>query len=137
MGKLDSVTKPSDPAPPRLVRFKVEHNAIMGIGPQFHRNGVVQVDNPPNDLVGWTVQFRGGAVFFASPPGWEPAGAPRKDGEVHVVGPIPLKDVTCVWRGADGNVADRISRLDVGPLKRTPQPVDVAVGIDPKEMGDA
>ena len=132
-------TKTAIDTAPRLLRFKVDaaNTAHLGIGPQWSRISVVTVDNPPNDLIGWTMQFRGGAVFFLSPPGWEPGAAPRKDTDIVTVGPIPLKDVTCMWRSADGNVADRISRLDVGPFKRTTPNVDVAIGIDPKELGDA
>lgn len=131
------MTKTPDPAPPRLMRFRVDHPQLLGIGPRLAGMAVVTVDQPPIELEGWTLQFRGAAFALVSPRGWRHGQVPAKDGPTTTIGPLPLKDITCMWESDDGNALDRISRLDVGPLKRTQQPVDVAVGIDPKELGDA
>lgn len=128
--------KPAEPSPPRLLRFAIRHDAGLGIGPNIRNSSVVAVDNPPNDFVGWTIQFRGAAVFLVSPPGWEHGGSRRKDDEVTIVGPIPREAVTCMWRGADAAATDRMARFDI-ELKRVASSVDAAVAIDPKEMGDA
>lgn len=134
------MTKSSDTAPApnvttRLRWFRVKCE-VVGIGPTWHNLSLVDMENVPPALDGWSIRVRGGGVFFVSPKGWHAHQADKSGTDEETLIEFARSEVRFVWKSNEGAACDKLSRFDV-TLKRAPVQSDTAVSIDPKELGDA
>lgn len=131
------MTKPAENLTTRLLKFRVKCD-VIGVGPSWHTLSLVDVAVPPPALEGWSIAVRGGSVLFLSPPGWTQQGAQDKaaPGEITAF-EFARSEIRFVWRMSDSASIDKLSRFDIGPLRRAAQPAEVTTAIDAKDMGDA
>ena len=120
----------------RLLKFRVKCDPI-GVGPTWHNLSLVDLANVPPALDGWTIRVRGGAVFFVSPKAWAvQGGADKPAADEETLIEFARSEVRFVWRSSDATACDKLSRFDIGPLKRLATPEDRARVVDAKELGD-